>query len=58
DGGYGWVVVVASFMHHMILGGFARSEGLFFLQYQDRFQSGAQLTSWPSSLMSTLNLFM
>ncbi|XP_055869112.1 monocarboxylate transporter 2-like [Biomphalaria glabrata] len=58
DGGYGWVIVLACFLHHMVLGGFGRSEGLFFLQYQERFGSGAQLTSWPSSLMSTLNLFM
>ncbi|XP_059162392.1 monocarboxylate transporter 12-like [Physella acuta] len=58
DGGYGWVIVAACFFHHMVLGGFARSEGLFFLQYQERFNSGAQLTSWPSSLMSTINLFM
>ncbi|KAH9512320.1 hypothetical protein Btru_039160 [Bulinus truncatus] len=58
DGGYGWVVVLGCFLNNMVLGGFGRSEGLFFMQYQERFHSGAQLTSWPSSLMSTLNLFM
>ncbi|XP_059162386.1 monocarboxylate transporter 12-B-like [Physella acuta] len=58
DGGYGWVVVFASFLHHVLVGGFARSEGLFFLQYQERFHSSAQLTAWPSSLMSTVNFFM
>ncbi|XP_055868960.1 monocarboxylate transporter 12-B-like isoform X1 [Biomphalaria glabrata] len=58
DGGYGWVIVAASFFHHMIVGGIGRSEGLFFLQYQERFGSSAQMTAWPMSLMSTLNFCM
>ncbi|KAH9512341.1 hypothetical protein Btru_039226 [Bulinus truncatus] len=58
DGGYGWVIVFASFLHHAIIGGIGRSEGLFFIQYQERFGSGAQMTAWPMSLMTTLNFFL
>lgn len=56
DGGYGWIVVLGCFLGHTITGGIERSDGVFFLQFLQRFGQSAQLTSWPGSIMSTMNL--
>lgn len=56
DGGYGWFVVLGCFLFNVVSGGIERCDGVFFLQFTARFGQSAQLTSWPSAIMATLNL--
>ncbi|CAG5125778.1 unnamed protein product [Candidula unifasciata] len=58
DGGYGWFVVLGCFLSHVIVGGFERNDGVYYLQFKARFNESAQLTSWPGALVSTLRLFL
>ncbi|XP_059163687.1 monocarboxylate transporter 12-like [Physella acuta] len=58
DGGYGWFIVLGCFMAHVLIGGFDRSEGIYFLQFTERFEKNAQLTSWPGALVSTIRHFL
>ncbi|XP_067933130.1 monocarboxylate transporter 12-like [Watersipora subatra] len=51
DGGWGWVVVLASFMNHFIVDGISYAFGAFMLEYTEYFKSSAAKTS---ALMSTL----
>ncbi|KAF6032576.1 hypothetical protein EB796_009177 [Bugula neritina] len=51
DGGWGWVIVLASFMNHFILDGICYAFGSFMLEYANYFGSSAATTS---ALMSTL----
>ncbi|GFO49585.1 monocarboxylate transporter 14 [Plakobranchus ocellatus] len=56
DGGYGWFIVVASCLSHTLIGGLERSDGIFFLQIEDRFQKSAALTAWPCAIASMTRL--
>ena len=47
DGGYGWFVVLGCFICHILFGGFARGDGIFFLQFLKRYGKNAALTAWP-----------
>ncbi|CAL1543529.1 unnamed protein product, partial [Lymnaea stagnalis] len=58
DGGYGWIVVLGCFIAHIIIGGFERNDGIYYLQFKSRFEKSAQLTSWPGALVSTIRLFL
>ena len=51
DGGWGWMIVLSSFMNHFILDGICYAFGAFMLEYSEYFQSSAAATS---ALMSTL----
>ena len=51
DGGWGWVICLASFMNHFILDGICYAFGSFMMDYSTYFKSSAGATS---SLMSTL----
>jgi len=51
DGGWGWVIVLASFMNQFILDGICYAFGSFMLEYANYFGSSAATTS---ALMSTL----
>lgn len=51
DGGWGWVVVFASFMNHFILDGICYAFGVLLQSYRDQFGSSSAATS---ALMSTL----
>ena len=57
EGGYGWVVVFASFMFRFLYGGLTMCEGLIFLQLQDKFQTSAQLTALPQAGQQALAFF-
>lgn len=39
-------------------GGFERNDGVFFLEFQEKFKESAQVTSWPGALVSSLRLFL
>lgn len=58
DGGYGWLVVLGTFVTHVIIGALERSEGVFFLQFQNKFHQSAQLTAWPGAISSTIRMMM
>ncbi|XP_052768014.1 monocarboxylate transporter 12-like [Mya arenaria] len=54
DGGWGWMIVFGAFMVHVIMGGFDRSSGVFYLQFKEKFNRSATETAWALSLFSTL----
>ena len=46
DGGWGWMVILGSFLVHFLLGGLNRSWGVFYIQLRDRYHSSAAITNW------------
>ena len=51
DGGWGWVVVFASFMIHIIADGVVYSFGIFYIEFLEYFKGGKGETSWIGSLV-------
>ncbi|KAK3791988.1 hypothetical protein RRG08_035476 [Elysia crispata] len=58
DGGYGWFIVLGSFLVQFLIGGLGRSDGLFFLMFESRYQQSATLTAWPGAVAGMLRLGM
>ncbi|KAK6173511.1 hypothetical protein SNE40_016948 [Patella caerulea] len=58
DGGWGWFVVLGSFLEHTIMGGFERSNGILYLKLIKQFNGSASATSWVGSLTSTIRLML
>lgn len=56
DGGWGWVVVFASFMINMIADGVAMSFGLLFVDLIEYFDQGKGKTAWVGSLFLSMPL--
>lgn len=56
DGGYGWVVVFASFMCNMIVDGIAYTFGVFLGEFVKYFGEGKGKTAWVGSLLSGMYL--
>ncbi|XP_011263743.1 monocarboxylate transporter 3 isoform X2 [Camponotus floridanus] len=56
DGGYGWVVVFASFMCNMIVDGIAYTFGVFLGEFVKYFSEGKGKTAWVGSLLSGMYL--
>ncbi|EEC11812.1 monocarboxylate transporter, putative, partial [Ixodes scapularis] len=56
DGGWGWVVVFASFMINMIADGVAMSFGLLFVDLIEYFDEGKGKTAWVGSLFLSMPL--
>ena len=46
DGGYGWVIVVSSFLLQAVGGGVAFSFGVFFVEFLLTFDQGKGITAW------------
>ena len=51
DGGYGWVIVFAAFMHNFIMDGIANSFGTFLPIYQKHFNSSTAITTFIGSAL-------
>ena len=51
DGGWGWVVMIASFVNNFILDGLAYCFGIFLLEYSKSFQASVGSTSLANSLL-------
>ena len=51
DGGYGWVIVFASFINHVIVDGIAFTFGVFYLEFLDFFGEGKGKTALVGSLL-------
>lgn len=56
DGGYGWVVVFASFMCNMIVDGIAYTFGVFLSEMVDYYGETKGKTAWVGSLLSGMYL--
>lgn len=56
DGGYGWVVVFASFMCNMIVDGIAYTFGKFHQPFALHFNESQATTAWVGSLLSGVYL--
>ncbi|KAJ8365655.1 hypothetical protein SKAU_G00144860 [Synaphobranchus kaupii] len=56
DGGWGWVIVVASFMAQFLAYGSPQSVGVLYPAWLDAFQAGKGMTAWVGSLVSGVGL--
>ena len=50
DGGWGWVVVIATFVMNVMVDGIKYSFGIMFIDLLDTFQRSKSDTSWILSL--------
>ncbi|XP_066267068.1 monocarboxylate transporter 13-like [Branchiostoma lanceolatum] len=57
DGGWGWFVVLGSFLSHAFIIGSYKSFGVFFPYLQEAFGQDAAATAWVSSIMGAVLLF-
>ncbi|KAG5678545.1 hypothetical protein PVAND_008212 [Polypedilum vanderplanki] len=56
DGGYGWIIVIASFMCNMIVDGIAYTFGVFLNEFVKYFDEGPGKVAWVGSLLSGMYL--
>ncbi|XP_023245300.1 uncharacterized protein LOC106637588 isoform X2 [Copidosoma floridanum] len=56
DGGYGWVIVFASFMCNMIVDGIAYTFGIFLGEFASYFGESSSTVAWAGSLLSGVYL--
>lgn len=56
DGGWGWVVVVASFIAMLLAYGSPLSVGVLYLEWLNAFQASKGMTAWVGSLVSGVGL--
>jgi len=56
DGGYGWIVVAASFFVNMIADGVTFSFGIMFEEFQDEFESSSAVTAGVVSMFHAVPL--
>ena len=54
DGGWGWVVVAATFLLWFIMDGLMYSNGILYLELLDEFQRGQGETAWVISLQGAV----
>ena len=52
DGGWGWVVVFASFINHVIVDGVAFTFGIFYMEFMRHFESSKSQTALVGSLLA------
>lgn len=56
DGGWGWMVVFASFMIHVLADGFTYTFGIYFVQLVLYYDASAAATSWIASILVGVTL--
>ena len=56
DGGYGWVVTLASFFTNVIVDGVCFSFGVFYVEFLEYFGESASKTSWVGSVLNGMYL--
>ncbi|KAF7662242.1 hypothetical protein LDENG_00241320 [Lucifuga dentata] len=56
DGGWGWVIVVASFMAQLLAYGSPQSVGVLYPEWLQAFQKGKGMTAWVGSLVAGVGL--
>ncbi|KAK8782394.1 hypothetical protein V5799_016265, partial [Amblyomma americanum] len=52
DGGWGWMIVAASFLCNMVVDGIAYTFGIFFPEFVDHFKAPKGTVAWVGSLLS------
>lgn len=52
DGGYGWVVLAASFSASVIVDGTCFAFGIFYLEFLDSFREDRSKTAWIGSVLN------
>ena len=52
DGGWGWVVVFASFINHVIVDGITFTFGMFYMEFLDYFGASKGKTALVGSLLA------
>ncbi|XP_019628478.1 PREDICTED: monocarboxylate transporter 13-like [Branchiostoma belcheri] len=57
DGGWGWLVVLSSFLSHIVVPGTLKSFGVFFPYMLQAFEEDAESTAWISSIQAALTMF-
>lgn len=58
DGGYGWVIVFASFIINVIVDGVCFSFGVFYIEFLDYYGESKSKTSWVGSVLNGMYLSM
>ena len=58
DGGYGWVIMIASFFTNVIVDGVCFSFGIFYLEFLEYFGESEAKTSWVGSVLNGMYLGM
>lgn len=56
DGGWGWAIVVASFMAQLLAYGSPQSVGVLYPEWLSAFQESKGMTAWVGSLVSGVGL--
>ncbi|XP_055585948.1 monocarboxylate transporter 13 [Uranotaenia lowii] len=56
DGGWGWMVVLASFCIHIVTDGLTYSFGIFYVEFLDYFKEGKGYTAWIASILVGVTL--
>lgn len=56
DGGWGWAVVVASFLALFLAYGSPQSVGVLYPEWLSTYQEGKGMTAWVGSLVSGIGL--
>ncbi|XP_076014878.1 monocarboxylate transporter 9-like [Genypterus blacodes] len=56
DGGWGWVIVVVSFMAQLLAYGSPQSVGVLYPEWLQAFQKGKGMTAWVGSLVAGVGL--
>lgn len=56
DGGYGWIIVLASFLCNMVVDGIAYTFGVFLNEFVQDFNEGPGKVAWVGSLLSGMYL--
>ena len=56
DGGWGWVIMFASFMLNLILDGVCFSFGIFLLEFLEFYQESKGKTAWVGSVLNGMYL--
>lgn len=56
DGGWGWMVVFASFAIHIVTDRMTYSFGIFYVEFLDYFNEGKGYTAWIASILVGVTL--
>jgi MFS family permease len=56
DGGYGWVIVIASFMCNLVVDGIAYTFGIFLPVFVEHFKEDRGTVAWVGSLLTGMYL--